>query len=57
MLYKVKIKEEGLYMPMMIKKLSLMKEVEDAVHIPAMVESLMFCEGTILVTTHKPEYR
>ncbi|KAI8047048.1 uncharacterized protein B0P05DRAFT_567014 [Gilbertella persicaria] len=43
-LYMMRIKEQGLYMPMMIKKFSLIEEVEDAVNIPAMVESLMFAK-------------
>ncbi|CEP12306.1 hypothetical protein [Parasitella parasitica] len=35
------LKKKG-YMPRMIKKFSLMQEVEDAVNIPAMVETLVF---------------
>lgn len=42
MLYMMRINQEGLYMPMMIKRFSLMEGIEDAVNIPAMVESLMF---------------
>lgn len=41
-LYMMKIVEDGIYMPFIIKKISLMEDVKDAVNIPAMTECLMF---------------
>lgn len=38
----MKIIEEGMYMSITVKKFMLMQEIEDALNIPAMVESLMF---------------
>lgn len=34
-MYMMRIMEDGIYMPFMIKKFSLMPEIEDAVNIPA----------------------
>lgn len=40
--------EEGMYMPIMVKKFMLMQEIEDALNIPAMVESLMFVKMKLI---------
>lgn len=41
-LYMMKIKEEGIYIPVMVKRFFLVEDLENAVNIPAIVESFFF---------------
>lgn len=38
----MKIKEDGVYIPLLVKRLWLMEEVENAMNVPSLVEALMF---------------
>lgn len=36
------IKEDGIYVPILVKKFSLMEELKDVINVPSIVESLQF---------------
>lgn len=50
------IKENDIYIPIFIKAFYLIENMEQAIHIPAVVESLLFVKVRIHMTTHKIIY-